>query len=189
MQKLKTLFYLLLSTFSFTSHAALLDFDDVNHLGVTLGGDATWSSIGGGHIYLDEYNYDDSIIFSSATYLNQFEMNAMAWQGFARGNPGLIDIAALDDTNQTVWEIQVDLGSYTSWEDWLTVSVETGGITQLVFYAPGPAPNMNGFWPSIDNMVINEQPASAVPLPGAVWLFLSGLTGLFLTGWPSIKLA
>ena len=35
---------------------------------------------------------------------------------------------------------------------------------------------MAPFFPSIDNLVINE--AAAVPIPASVWLLVSGLVGL-----------
>jgi len=163
---------------SSSAQAELLDFNDADNLGVTLGGDMEWSDIGGGHLWNDNFNFDDYIYFSTATYVNSFEMNAKPWLDFTNINEdiGFIDIAALNISGETVWETKVDLSNYTSWDNWLTVSVETADITQLTFFAPGVIPNINGFWPSVDNMVINE---TAVPVPGAVWLFGSGLIALF----------
>jgi len=162
---------------SSAAQAELLDFNDANNLGVSLGGEMKWSDIGGGQLWNDNFNFDDYIYFSAATYINSFEMNAKPWLDFTSVNEniGFIDIAALNTLGETVWETKVDLTNYTSWDNWLTVSVETADITQLTFLAPGVLPNINGFWPSIDNMVINE---TAVPVPGAIWLFGSGLIAL-----------
>jgi len=162
---------------SSVAQAELLDFNDANNLGVSLDGEMNWSDIGGGHLWNDNSNFNDYIYFSAATYVNSFEMNAKPWLDFTsiHENIGFIDIAALNRVDETVWETRVDLTNYTSWDNWLTVSVETAGITQLTFFAPGVLPNVNGFWPSIDNMVINE---TVVPVPGAIWLFGSGLIAL-----------
>jgi len=174
-QKIHTLIWTItLGLFSNAASAALLDFNDSSNLGISLGGQMTWNGTGGGHLFADDFNKDDYISFSSATYINSFEMNAMAWQGFDRGAIGLIDIAGLNDSAETVWSTTVDLSDYTDWSNWLTVSVETAAITQLTFFSPGTLPHINGFWPSVDNMVINE-----VPLPASIWLFGSGLIGFF----------
>ena len=162
---------ILLAGYSSSSHSALLDFNDASNLGVSLGGDMKWSDAGGGHLYNDNYNSDDHIYFSTETYVNSFEMNAMAWLDFNKGAIGSIDIAAFNASGHSIWETTVDLTNYTLWTDWLTVSVETAAVTQLTFYAPGTLPHINGFWPSVDNMVINQP----VPVPAAFWLFASGL--------------
>ena len=177
MHKLRLITLTILSCLASNSvNAELLDFNDASNLGVTLGGDMKWNSIGGGHLWNDNTLSDDFIFSSSATYINSFELNAKAWLDFTNPNEniGFIDIAALNASDETVWEIKVDLTSYTDWGNWLTVSVETANITQLTFFAPGVLPNVNGFWPSVDNMVINE-----VPVPAAIWLFGSGLIALF----------
>jgi len=169
---------LILGVFSNTASGALLDFNDRNNLGVTLGGKMTWNGTGNGHLFNDDSNFDDYIFFSAATYVNSFEMNAMAWQDFGRGNVGLIDVAGLNAANETVWSTSVDLTDYTDWSNWLTVDVETADITQLTFFAPGVLPNFNSFWPSVDNIIINEQ-MPQVPVPAAIWLFGTGLISLF----------
>jgi hypothetical protein len=163
------------------SSAALLDFNNSSNLGVTLSSNLKWSGIGGGHLYNDVATDNDFIFFyTTDTYVNSFEMNAMPWEGYTRDGMvvGSIDIAGLNAAAETVWSTTVDLTSYTDWKNWLTISVETAGISQLTFFAPGILPHTNTFWPSIDNMVINE-PGSPVPLPAAVWLFASGLAGIF----------
>jgi hypothetical protein len=149
--------------------AALLDFNDSANLGVTLGGSMTWDSRGGGHLYGDVTLDNDFIFLLGDSYVNSFEMNGMAWEGFDRGNVGTINIAGFNAANDEIWSTTVDLSSYIAWDNWLTVSVETANIAKLTFFATGN----DGFWPSIDNMVINE-----VPAPAAIWLFGSGLVGL-----------
>jgi len=169
---------------TYSANAELLDFNDVNNLGVTLGGQTKWDSRGDGHLWNENYSLDDFIFFSSATYVNSFEMNAKAWLGFTNVNEsiGKIDISAQNALNETVWEATVKLTAYTDWGNWLTINVETADITQLTFAAPGATPHFNGFWPSIDNMTINE-----VPVPGAIWLFGSGLIALFGMRSPRLR--
>ena len=166
----------MLSAFSSVTSAETLDFNDFNNLGLKIGnevdGSMFWSGGDGeGHLYADDRLDDDSVLFySTETYVNSFQMNAMAWEGFNRGNAGSIDIAGYNSSNQSVWSETVDLTAYTNWNNWLTVSVEEAGIAKLIFSATGN----DGFWPSIDNMVINE-----VPLPASIWLLGTGLMGLF----------
>jgi len=162
-----------LSTFATLSNAATLDFNDSGNLGVTLGGDMTWNSTGGGHLYNEMYDTNDYIYFSSPTTVNSFEMNGMPWENYG-GSAGVIDIKGLDASDQVIWSTTVDLTNYTNWADWYTVDVSIAGLSTLEFIAPGNAPHHNGFWPSIDNMVINE-PISPVPEPSAIALMLGGL--------------
>ncbi|MBE9560873.1 MAG: VPLPA-CTERM sorting domain-containing protein [Proteobacteria bacterium] len=185
MKKLNHLIWLIiLGTYSSAASAALLDFNDPDNLGVTLGGvTMTWNGIGGGHLYADHANDDDEISFSTATYVNSFEMNAKAWEGFTNSSEdiGMIDIIGYNTSKQNIWETTVDLTDYTDWNDWLTVSVETADIMNFTFLATGLLPHDKNFWPSIDNMIINEQ-MPQVPVPAAIWLFISGLAGIFGTG-------
>ena len=137
-------------------------------------------------------------LFQRLPMLNSFKMNAKPWEGFTNTNEdiGKIDIIGLNAAGETVWsriwdeeqepkDNSVDLTSYTVWgdvdNDWLTVSVETPDIISFTFKATGLLPHDNSFWPSIDNMIINEQ-MPQVPVPAAIWLFISGLAGIFGTG-------
>jgi hypothetical protein len=123
--------------------------------GMTLGGSMTWNGTGGGHLYCEQYYDDDLIFLTPAVFISSFQMNAMPWEGYGSGDIGLIDIAAFDSTGNKVWSTTVDLTGYTNWSDWLTVSVETDNISSMIFYSTYNT-HENGFWPSIDNMVVNE---------------------------------
>jgi len=154
------------------SRAAILTFEDPDNLGVTLGGNMTWDGTGGGHLYCESSTDDDYIIFFDAgTYVNSFDMNAEPWEDYG-GAGGEINVAAYDSSPVPVelWNATVDLSNYTSWSDWLTVSVNTAGVAQLTFFSPPVS-----FFPSIDNLRINEQePPSVVPEPVAwlIWCLL-----------------
>lgn len=197
MKKLNHLIWLIiLGTFSSVTSAALLDFNDFNNLGVTLGGEKmTWwndepdtNAPPKGHLYANHPYDDDKISFSTPTYVNSFKMNVHPYQGFdGKHNIALIDIEGKNAAGETIWsrtklkDNPIDLTTYTDWNNWLTVKVETADILTLVFKAPGNYPHKNNFWPSIDNMIINEQ-MPQVPVPAAIWLFISGLAGIFGTG-------
>jgi len=122
--------------------------------GLTLGGSMRFKSTGGGHLYCESYSNDDYIYFSSPTYVESWEMNAMPWQGYTGGYGWQQNIYALDSGGSTLWSTTVNLSSYKNWSDWLTVSIQTGSISTLKFEAPSASGG--GFWPSIDNMIIAE---------------------------------
>ena len=156
-------------------NAIVKEFEDQNELGITLGGGMYWNGTGGGHLYCEQYFDDDYIDFYEPTYLSSFEMNAMPWENYGGGEIGLQDIYAYDAEGNTVWSTTVDLQNYTNWADWLLVPVETGAVSTLHFIAPGNDPWNNGFWPSIDNMMINENAAS-------LWLSTDIESGIVLSG-------
>ncbi len=167
------------------AQAVTLDFNDINNLGVTLGGGMTWSSRGGGHLYNEYYHNDDQIFLPEpSTYVNSFQMNASPWKGYRGGQIGLIDVDARDANGVILWSQTLDLRPYTNWSNWLTVEVNVPNVAQLYFHAPGTDPHFHGFWPSIDNLVIN-QPVAAAATPEAVpeggmtlGMFGMGLAGL-----------
>lgn len=163
---------------SISANATTLTFDTPVTPGIILGGGMLWHGVGGGHLYNEWWNNDDMIIFdfTQSTYVNDFQMNAMPWEGYNGGNIGYIDIAALNNFGDTIWSTTADLTGYTNWDDWLTISVETDNVAQLYFAAPGIAPHYNGFWPSVDNLRINEN--ASVPEPATMILFGAGLAGL-----------
>ena len=181
----------MLITITNNASAVVLDFEDSSNLGVTLGGGMTWNGTGGGHLYLDNFPtfvdpfaFPDYITFDSETYVNSFQLNAMPWQGALFGLESL-DINAYNSTGDVVWSTSfLDvagvsvLSDYTDWSNWLTVSVDTAGITRIDFIQHrGPGGGNNDFFPSIDNLVINE-PSANVPEAPSLALFGLGLLGL-----------
>lgn len=181
MKRFKTAIFICLIFCISPLKAAMLDFEDPENLGVTLGGHLQWNGTGGGHLFCNSYLDDDYLFFDSPTYLNSFQMHS---RPFDDGSPGtgnaIIDVAAFDSNNSRIWEATVDLSNYwRDWHsDWYTVSVEKGDIAGLIFYAPGLAPHYSYFWPSIDRMIINEDIPSPVPLPSTIILLTCGLLGV-----------
>jgi hypothetical protein len=179
--------------FSSVASANLLDFDDQDNLGVALNLEKhiKWDGKGGGHLYAGNYNKDDSIYFSEETYVNSFEMNGLPWENGPATNVSSIEIEAYDTGNSLIWNSIVDLTSSKTWQDWITVPVEMAAVSSLKFLAPQSLSLNYKFWPSIDNLIINEPvntdisfltqaTVNPVPVPGAVWLFGSAIG---LLGW------
>lgn len=163
-----------------TANATLIDFDSGVPAGVSLGGQMTWNSTGGGHIFMEQYNEDDFLYFSSPTTVNSFQMNSSPWEGFGyptSGSPWLVDVAAFDARNNSLWSTTLDLTGYFAWNQWLTVDVGVYNVSSMTFYSPYNKHGV-GFWPSIDNMAINE--AQQVPEPATLGLLSLGLVGLGL---------
>lgn len=172
--------------FATSAFAATLDFNDSSNLGLTLGGDATFDSRGGGHIYMETFNSDDYLTFSTPTFVNSFMMNGLPWEGYTGGTIDLIKISAFDILANEIWSEVVDLTGYDSWDSWLTVSVETAAISSFTFYATGYGESPYdgyGFWPSIDNMVISEVAVGPVATPEPGTFILAGLGLLSLIGF------
>ena len=122
--------------------------------GLTFSSNMDFNSTGGGHLFCQQYNDTDYIYFSSPTYVESFEMNAMPWSGYSGGSGWQQNIYALDSGGNTLWSTTVNLSNYKSWSSWLTVSVSTADISTLKFEKP--TASGGGFWPSIDNMIIAE---------------------------------
>lgn len=160
------------------ANAVTLTFD-TGADGLTLGGAAWWSATGGGHIYMGDYTVDNYIYFSDpSTYVNSFQLNALPYENYAWGSTvGSLSMAAFDSGANMVWSDTVDLTGYTAWDNWLSVSVETANIASIIYYAVSGENSIQGFWPSMDNMVINE---AAVPEPSMLLLLGSGMLGLLV---------
>ena len=114
---------------------------------------------GGGHIYANNFDQDSSITFSSPTYVKSFDMNPLFQQG-ASYNPSnkFVTIKAYNGSTE-VWSETVDLTNHFDWNNWATVSVETGNITELKVIAnQGSGSQLR---PSIDNLIIGGEPTGS----------------------------
>lgn len=193
MRKPILLFSILVAGFSSVASAALLDFDDQYNLGVGFSPEKNfkWDARGGGHLYAENYTRNDIIYFAKETYVNSFEMNSQPWEGGPANAVGSIAIEAYDAGNSLVWNSTVDLTSSKTWQDWIVVPVEMAAVSSLKFLAPRSLNRSYKFWPSIDNLIINEpvntdissltqSRFNPVPVPGAMWLFGSAIG---LLGW------
>lgn len=162
-------------------NAETLTFDSPGSLGVTLGGKTQWNGTGGGHLFNNYWSQDDYIFFDAPVLLNSFDMNFAPWEGYNGGHSGIIDVEALGAGGAVLWSQSIDLNAYNTWNNWLTVQVDTASVETLKFYATGAWHINRGFWPSIDNIVINEGGSENVPDSGSTALLLgAGLTGLML---------
>jgi len=193
MRKLILLLSILVAGFSSVASAALLDFDDQYNLGVALSLEKhfKWDGRGGGHLYAGNYTKNDFIYFAEETYVNSFEMNSQPWEDAGANAVGSIAIEAYDIGSSLIWNSTVDLTTSKSWNDWIVVPVEMAAVSSLKFLAPQSLSRSYRFWPSIDNLIINEPfntdissltqtTANPVPVPGAAWLFGSAIG---LLGW------
>jgi hypothetical protein len=138
-----------------------------------------------GHLYAVGSYQDSTIAFASPAYVNSFVVNGMRSVGFDTTfvTFGPLDIEARNSTGGVVWSTRIEnIGDYLDLDNsfsWLEVAVNTANVASLVFMAPNPGGvygDNNNFYPSIDNLVINE--AAAVPIPASIWLLASGLLGL-----------
>ena len=121
----------------------------------SLGGAMTWNSTGGGHLYCESHNNDDWITFTNPVNLTSFQMTQIPWEGYGPpgGSPSIL-IEFYDQSDSFMTSTGVNLGG-TTWASWLTVTVNLTGVKKILFKAPSGAPYNNGFWPSIDNIVVS----------------------------------
>ncbi len=162
---------LILSVSNFAS-AELITFDTNTTPGITLGGGMTWNSTGGGHLYDEYWDRTSSIFFAADTFVTSFDLNNKPWEGYTTAT-NITDylIRAFDVNNVQIWNVQVDLSSYGTWDNWLTVDANIANVRELRFGEAGPSA-----WPSIDNLLINE--ANVVPEPSTLAIFALTLVGL-----------
>jgi hypothetical protein len=139
-----------------------------------------WSDVGGGHLYCNNSWYDSIISFTTPTSVSKFDMCGVRWQGDDPGafTFGPMNIAAFNAADVQLWSTTIDFtdSQYADWGVWLTVNVNTAGVSKLIFFGPNPEGLGYDFYPSIDNLVINT--AARVPIPASIWLLTSGLLGL-----------
>ena len=148
-----------------------------------------WDGTGsyGGHLMQGDCTLDSTISFTGPTYVNNFQMNGHAYTPVLPEDLlwyiyGPMTITALNADGLAVWTQTVSFDAahrdMANPAAWLTVNVNTAGVSSIIFYAVNPECLEAGpfFWPSIDNLVINE--AAAVPIPASVWLLGSGLLAL-----------
>lgn len=168
------------ATLAGSASATTLTFDNPVTPGITLSGQMYWNGTGGGHLYNEGFFGDDYIVFNSTATVNSFQMNMQPWEGYIH-NPATANISmeGYDILDNLLWSATVNLLPYSAWTDWLTVNVNTANIYKLRFIAPGNTPDStNGFWPSVDNMVINGNAPTPTPEPSTLILLGAGIAGL-----------
>lgn len=122
------------------------------------------NSDGGAHLYMEFYDDDDRVVLDKSTTVNSFSMNAMPHEGYVVGispDDWVVKVEAFDANDNSVWSTTIDLADYQSWDNWYTVNVNAKNVSYLIFRATGGWDNEQnlwnkGFWPSIDNLTINE---------------------------------
>jgi hypothetical protein len=113
----------------------------------------------GGHIYMNAWNNDDFLYFTTPTYINSFNMTARFWSGQNAVIPGKIKVAAYDSGNAELWSSVVDLTDNGAWNSWETVNLGIDNVSSLKFFSPNiKETGFSTFCPSVDDLRINERP-------------------------------
>jgi hypothetical protein len=147
--------------------------------GVTGDRGPLWSGVGGGHLWLNGWNSNDTLWFASPTHVNSFDITLPQYQGAPIAADGMIKIAAFNSGNSKIWEQVIDLTG-TTWANWLTINVDTYDVSKIIFYAPG---ELYGDFinPSVDNLIFNVESGNRVPdSGGSATVLLLGLGSIVL---------
>jgi hypothetical protein len=152
-----------------------------NGITTTIG--PTFSTVGGGHYWLNGWNNDDIMTFVNPTHVNSFDMTARRWLGDSLAPTGYkIDVAAFNSSNAKIWSQTIDLTG-TTWNNWTTINVDTYDVSKMIFYAPNQTQH-NQLSPSLDNLTINVEPppvqelavtATVPDASGSLMVLLMGL--------------
>ncbi len=93
-----------------------------------------------------------------------------------------MEVRALDSSANILWNKTVDLSSFDTWGNWLSVSVGVDPISRLQIMPNGiSGTDPEGFWPSLDNLHIDKTTSpvpSPVPEPATMLLLGAGLAVL-----------
>lgn len=175
---LKNIIAASIAAVALNANASVLTFDTASTPGVSLGGNMTWNGQGGGHVYMENWDTTDTINFSGSTFVNDFQMNFQPWQGYSRtpsANDWLVNVGAYGSDNSLLWSSFLDLSATANdWSQWVTVTVNTANVSYLSFAPTGSFNGPYGYWPSIDNLRIDEV-AAPVPEPETYAMLLAGL--------------
>lgn len=179
---LKNIIAASIAAVALNANAGVLTFDTASTPDVSLGGNMTWNGQGGGHLYMESWDTIDTINFSGSTFVNDFQMNYQPWEGYSRtptSSDWLVNIGAYASDNSLLWSSFLDLSATANdWSSWVTVTVNTANVAYLSFAPTGGGASMGytppGYWPSIDNLRIDEV-AAPVPEPETYAMLLAGL--------------